>query len=53
LHLVTQWRGPGVFPDVALFTDSLWSNQTLLYVLAALCFALALLRATRQEQRYA
>ena len=53
LHLVTQLRGPGVFPDVALFTNALWSNQTLLYVLAALCFALALFRATRQEQRYA
>lgn len=53
LHLITQLRGPGLFPDVAAFTDALWSNQTLLYVLAAVCFALALLRATRQEQRYA
>jgi hypothetical protein len=53
LHLVTQLRGPGAFPDVAAFTDALWSNQTLLYLLAALCFVLAFIRATRQEQRYA
>ncbi len=53
LHLVTQWRGPGLFPDVAAFTDALWSNQTLLFVLAALCFVLAFIRATWQEQRYA
>ena len=53
LHLVTQWRGPGLFPDLAIFTDALWSNQTVLYALAALCFALAFFRATRQEQRYA
>ena len=53
LHLVTQLRGPGLFPDFAAFTDALWSNQTLLYVLAALCFVLAFIRATRQEQRYA
>jgi len=52
LHLVNQFRGPGVFPDFAVFTDALWSNQTLLYVLAALCVALALIRATQQEQRY-
>lgn len=53
LRLVVQTRGPGIIPDVAGFSNALWSNQILLCVLAVLCIAVALFRATRQEQRYA
>lgn len=53
LHIIAEWHEPGLFPDLTTFLNAWWSNQTLLLGLAALCFALALLRATRREQRYA
>lgn len=38
---------------LANLSNGLWSNQTLLVGLAALCLALAFFRVFRQEQRYA
>jgi hypothetical protein len=39
--------------DFAGFSNALWSNQGLLFLLAAVCVGLAFLFVRRQEQRYA
>jgi hypothetical protein len=53
LRVLLLTHDRGMLADVADFFGALWSNQTLLCLLAVMCVGLAFLRVLRQEQRYA